>query len=1191
MARRTLKASQPGIEKAKRALKRLGLVQKDLTIDPLIASWGTINNFFNGRAIDHTIFKEICFHLNLDWQEIYEPPEDDTPPQTAEPKSQTTSDSTQTAEDPILLAVQRQSIAAREALTPRILERIPREVVRKKYLPAIDRGVNGGQQRIIPIIGAAGYGKSTILGNLYDELIQAKTPWVGLILCNALSMSAAVRSFISYSMVASTLVGVTDYNPASPSSYQASMVENGFGQSLCGTSRSILEVTRHLNHTYGQGVLLIDTLDLVISRDFIPAFVPILRQLLEQGTTIVFTCRDHEYNDYLEPTRERLPGIPQTIDRHTVPNFTTSEIRAAAETFFQKIDPKRGQTFADNILSLSADNRSLRDIIENPLLLALLCDLFAQEGNVPPDLTVSKLYKRYWSEKIAYSRADQSHFKPLAIEKENLCLTITRVLFEMSQTQLCESIYRDEIGVQFTELTTQAYADLFSEGVLESLPSSKIHFFHQTLLEYAIAYWLTRHTAQPQRNQWLETLRNPASQSINHWYPVLRQYLTIVETDHEFEQLAEQLGTNHLGIFSAIVFAAASRDRPDALLKLLPTALKSGESYQKRLQQALESAPRQFAEEVWSMMVMLLSQGSHAIAINTARTMNALAIRWWDQLSSRLADAIAAVAERSSTQDQSMILGWLVQDSLSLLQERSNPILLASLRQFYPRFGARSCVKIVQLHLTSPVEVQEELLLRMLEQAIPDNVELEEITAQFLAAFMEAGLQKLWSSWLEALHQVNPSGWDVIQARAIGLCAVKNPEIITLVLQDLLESNPPEPRRNSIVLSEALRQGAETEVAEKLIQCPFEQLEPQYFSTVTSFLRIQGHLFSSEHQEAIAQKLKPFIAQYAERLRPAFDTLADQSMTARELFRQLVSELSPKKQAEYEGRLLRFIPISEHPPLETLDKESQLFLLKLYRTEVSPKAVEQILQATHSKYKEVAIAASQELYSLMGDQLSLAFVIGLLRSRFPGVRVNGLTAIAQMTDRGKTLQTTELTEIAIALKNEDNQAIVCLWCEIAANWIQTYRQIPPNVADAIGNSLLRLVKKQLLDGGSCRNLLAALKAIAQSVGGESTVEIPMLKDWVILLLTSIDLIRVINSEPEVIDLLCAIHRLDQTFIVRLVEQECLIFSQRGWWKNIAPILKAVRRIDQVRSPLFDRVLSSDWCTPEIEGMILEIRGI
>ncbi len=351
---------------------------------------------------------------------------------------------------------------------------------------------------------------------------------------------------------------------------------------------------------------------------------------------------------------------------------------------------------------------------------------------------------------------------------------------------------------------------------------------------------------------------------------------------------------------------------------------------------------------------------------------------------------------------------------------------------------------------------------------------------------------------------------------------------------------------------------------------------------------MQGQLFSAEHQEAIAQKLKPFLAQYAERLRPTFDTLADQSPTARELFQQLVSELPARKQAEYEGRLLQFLPIAEHPPLDTLDKESQLFLLKLYRTEVtsSPRAIEQILQATHSRYKEVATSASQELCDLLGEQLSLAAMIELMRSRFPGVRVNELTAIAQMTDRGKALQATELSEIAIALKHEDNQAIVCLWSELAANWVQTYRQVSPDVADAIGGSLARLVQKNLLEGESSR-MLAALKAIAQS-GAESTIEIQSLKEWTVLLLTNIDLIRVINSEPEVVDLLCALHRLDATFIVDLVEQECSVFSKRRWWKNIAPILKAVRRIDQVRSPLFDRVLSSKWCTSEIEGMILEI---
>jgi hypothetical protein len=57
-------------------------------------------------------------------------------------------------------------------------------------------------------------------------------------------------------------------------------------------------------------------------------------------------------------------------------------------------------------------------------------------------------------------------------------LTIARVLFECSGERLCESLYRDELKLPWTESMAQALSDLQSEGVLEQLPSRKIHFFH-----------------------------------------------------------------------------------------------------------------------------------------------------------------------------------------------------------------------------------------------------------------------------------------------------------------------------------------------------------------------------------------------------------------------------------------------------------------------------------------------------------------------------------------------------------------------------------------------------------------------------------------------------------------------------------------------------------------------------------------
>lgn len=615
-------------------LKAYGLTQKAIATERGIASWSTVNNFFNGKPVDRLIFQEICNLLDLDSQTVIDSPE---PPQPLAP--------TPTDSGTLLDQVQRYSHSARTALTPRILHRIPRTVVREKYLPAIQRGLSE-QQRIIPIIAPAGYGKSTVLGDLYDGLTQTETGWVGLVLCSTLSLSMSYMHFVSYSFVASTFAMPgqvpSSYSADNPSVHQQSLIDDAFGKGLCGDNRGLVEVITELAQGHGRGVLLIDTLDLLINRDFVPTFRLLLEQIAHQGVTVVFTCRDHEYNNFLEPIPERLLGLAQRVDRHVVPTFSPDEIRLAVNTFVGKLDLAQsiqGQTFADNILALSADNRSLQDIIQNPLLLALLCDLFAKEGQVPPDLTVSKLYQRYWQEKVTYSRVDNSGLVPLALEKDKLCLTIAQTLFSLSQNRLYESIYRDELEIEFTKPVLEAYNDLLSEGVIEHLPSGKLHFFHQTLLEYAIAYWLTRASSHPQRDQLIEQLSRPDTTA--HWLPVIRQYLTIVDSEAEFTAVVEQLDLSQLGLFGTVAYAAASRERPDALVRLLPTALAMGPDYQHLLYQALEVASYPLIEASCPVLVSLLSEGTDEVVVNTTKAIASLLKRWPDRLTPWFGDEIS----------------------------------------------------------------------------------------------------------------------------------------------------------------------------------------------------------------------------------------------------------------------------------------------------------------------------------------------------------------------------------------------------------------------------------------------------------------------------------------------------------------------------------------------------------------------
>lgn len=1176
---RSLRLSTAGIERAREALVRRNLIQKSLEEEG-IASWSTINKFFTGKPVARTIFLEICHRLDLNWEEIVDSPpiSEDEEPSAAYHAAPNPPES---GHFPWLNNIQKASTANREALTPRILQPITRSIVQERYLPTINRGLKQGIPRMIALIGPAGYGKSTILGHLYDHLANDRSGWTALLLCSSLYLQPGASS----QQLAISLAEV-----------------------LCGEARPLPEITAALTSTQGRGTLLIDTLDLVISRSFISAFSTIVRQLLEQGVTIVFTCRDYEYNDFLEPTREKLAGIAQWLDRQSVPGFTDAEIQLAAETFFSTLEPpmlERGTRFAQQILSLSADNRSLRDITQNPLLLALLCDLFAWDDNVPADLTVSKLYQRYWTEKIAYSRSDGSHSSLLALEKEQVCLTIAQSLFEQSHEKLCESAYPDELGITSSASIADAYRDLLSEGVLEVLPIRKVHFFHQTLLEYAIAYWLTRHTAQTHRSQLLEALQEPeASYRNTYWLPILRQLLTIVESESEFESLVEQLNTSDVGLFGAVAFAAASRDRPDALLRLLPTALELGEAHQKRLRQALESAPRQLAEEGWNILLALVERADHTTAINTAKMISTLLARWWNTLGVRLPEAMAAIAKRAAAANQQtqrgqddriQLMGWLLQHCLPELEAKLDLTLLSAVRQHYPLLGFNTCSAVIRLHQMTDVPDGERqaFLQQMLSYPTPSDRALRDEMVAFTASLlptMLSGGSGLWDSWSAVLQGQYTKGWDTLLALAIGRCAAWHQPLLLSILNDLSTKQSERRRRNFIVIGEAIRQGADGFVTEFLTGMDICSLTPELFDSLIRFLDHQVAKFSPAYQERLAQWLQPAVTIELEPMLFLLDALANGSTTARQLLETAIAQLPLDQQSHYQARLLRFQPIADHPPLSRLDKSAQLFLIKLYRERAvdCSVALDRLLAATQSNSKEVAIAASQEMNTLAVGRLSVEQLLPFLQSRFPGVRVNGLEAIQAITNQGLELMDGQLNTLCTLLGNEDNQAVVRPLCEVVARWVQTNRRVPPAVAVAIGEIPARLLQRNTFEGGAARVVMMALKAIAQSE--DKTLNPQQAGDWTRALLMGINLIKIPHSETEMLDLLSAVDRLDKTFLAIVVSEDCPVLVKRQWLRNVFPVIRAIRRVEGKESALLDAILDREWCIPQIRNLILEVRG-
>ncbi|MDF5731096.1 MAG: hypothetical protein PUP92_24605 [Rhizonema sp. PD38] len=482
-------------------MKREKLTQTALATELAIASWTTVSKFFNGKPVDRSLFLEICERLNLDWQDIAAPFLADQEDRR-EVKGEIS---------PELAAVQCNSQCARTALNPYILPRIRREALLSKCIIAIRRGVEG-QRRVIPILGAAGYGKSTLLGTIYDELELEFTSsgkgWVALARCN---------DFIE-------------------------SVENfplEVGEKVSGTRKSIVEVATTLAESHGRGVLLIDTLDLVLESKLVPVLRRLLFQLLEVSVTVVFTCRDHDYQDFFTPYPESFAGFFESVERHLVAKFSSDEVRETAYGFMQMGigSPEGSEDFATKIINLSANSQSLAEITHNPLLLALLCDLFAKDENVPEDLTVSQLYEKFWHFRIAQGRKHHNDLRRIGMVKRNLCLKLAQMMYCNSGERLRDFVFESQLELDETQF--QAYSELKSDGVLTDMGGERVTFFHQTFIEYAIARWIEStpegETAKNELLQFLETSENPYAR--HYIWSVLRQLLNLVNLE-EFYRLA-----------------------------------------------------------------------------------------------------------------------------------------------------------------------------------------------------------------------------------------------------------------------------------------------------------------------------------------------------------------------------------------------------------------------------------------------------------------------------------------------------------------------------------------------------------------------------------------------------------------------------------------------------------------------------
>ncbi len=392
MAKRSLKLSAEGVRKAKQQFAAKGWTQEYLALEVGIKTRQPIWKFFAGEGIERFTFFEVCTLLDLDWREVsLDPPAEsiDLTADRAELEPQLASMSLDTLVQIVRLRRQEKinhqcgilqlfdvsrpvelekiyvemnilehipsqqgiDISTLDDLQPEDLDRFGLGKIGKRTMSAL-QAVE--KCRKIRILSRAGSGKTTFLKHLALE-------------CNAQRFAAGqVPIFITVQDFISTYRQNNDLN-----------LLDYIHQEFIASDIPQLEILKKLL-LEGRVLLLIDDKDVILDEKY-PLVLNELRRF----------CEKYYKNHFVASCRSSHPKL-------SLPGFTDVELAPLSKsqiiTFIQKwFGELSGTNTADGMVTASQfgeylylpENRRLRRMISNPLLLHLACSMLNGQGQLP----------------------------------------------------------------------------------------------------------------------------------------------------------------------------------------------------------------------------------------------------------------------------------------------------------------------------------------------------------------------------------------------------------------------------------------------------------------------------------------------------------------------------------------------------------------------------------------------------------------------------------------------------------------------------------------------------------------------------------------------------------------------------------------------------------------------------------------
>ncbi|MDB4949407.1 MAG: hypothetical protein JWM27_2056 [Gemmatimonadetes bacterium] len=1057
---------------------------------------------------------------------------------------------------------------ARTQLTPHVLPRIPRAFVTQDLVPLVTRALVDGTAAAFAVVGPAGSGKTTLLGQIFDELAEAPLAWRGVLLA------------------ADVLVGSED---------TAETLSLTMGKAATGLLIPLPEVAAALVRERGAGVLLVDTVDLLLAEPREAAIRAVFDEVVQAGATLVFTCRDWEYDEFLAPARRDGSALMAGLQRRAVPPFDDGEVRSAAGLF---LSSKPGRTeadatdFAARLLKLSADNRPLHEIVHSPLLLALLCELFGAEGTVPPDLTVTGLYDRYWNERVAVDRGNRR--SKVSLRKEELCYVVAGKLFSASGSRLTESLDASALSLRDDTDVRAAHA-LQSEGIWrEAGTSGRIRFFHQTFLEYAIARWLLRDENGTALESLLAGLREPGRHADNlHWWPAVRQLLVRADPPL-FARIAAALDLQDIAAYRVLALAVLAVGDDTVPPELIALAVERSGPYRKTLLLALESGAVPASPGAWDAGLALLAASSAPPELTQAvETLGPLLGTADATLAAQLEAVISHVLGwrppdgKVSAGQYPIVLGTFLREALPILRRGAGPLSLRVLRAHFRRFGLATKQFIIDLHLAAVVDPAGlRALLDLLLRDRPPQGADRSMTA-LLSAVRPWGdrvSDSPWKDWREALYADLPTDWDTVQARAAGCRAAVDAELLAGIAADLLHGRPEHMRRNLIALDTAVEHGAGNRVVawlrENARDVPLDRCSP-----LCELVRASAPWLNDDERANTREWLLAAACEAAAVV-PALAALGGPDAV-----KVCLERLDGLPQDTLKRAVVRAV---QEAPLEVAEA-----LLKRLRAEGlagdpdvlvlgvgvdarragagDSDALARIVAAAGSRAQRVARAAADAVMTL-APSLSVGSLVGLAGSPVPKMRTVALGTVEARIRGGETAPPELGSALRSALK-DPIMNVVQAALDVTAAWTDQEKMLPDGLGPELAATVAARAAAGTLDASITRGVTNVFKiALRHAAPGPS----PETAEWIRGLLRVMDTAQMNKTQANMMELVTALARRDAAFLPSLIEMFPTLPSKRTMYV----IVRAIERVEGRASPLLAQLLALPDCPEEGKRLIV-----